>query len=84
MITTIIDILTAIIAPLITGVSGYVYGNRKRIKKQANRIDKLEQRLFGLNDDETDKGFLYQQQEEMRDIKSSIDRIEDKIDNIDD
>jgi len=79
------DAIIALIPLIVVTAAGAIYLNRRR-------SNKLYQRLFGLDDDPADVGYIPQMSEKMDNISENVEElnhrritdIEDRMDGLDD
>jgi len=84
MLNIILTVIATILSPAIVAIASFVYKNRKKSIRNRQKIEIIEQRLFGLEDDDTDKGALQDMQKQMSMIEAKLDFISKQIDDNED
>lgn len=81
---TLIEALLTAILTLNVGAYSFLWYKIRKVEEQVDKNDnmlmKLFKRIFGLEEDKTDKGHLVETSKEFERMESRFDSIEDKID----
>lgn len=82
----LIEVLLSVILMFNVGAYSFLWTEHRRLrgKVTSNRgkIKKLIRRIFGMEEDDTDEGYLVEAEEEFDNINQRLESIEDKIDTV--
>jgi hypothetical protein len=80
----LIEILLGVNLTVVTSGFGYLIRRDNRIEQQAEKnsemISRITYRMFGLEDDDTDEGYLIKTEDRFDRIDSKLEEICEKID----
>lgn len=80
----LIEVLLGIILMFNVGAYSFLWYKIRRVEEQVEKNDdmlmKLFKRIFGLDEDQTDKGHLVETNKEFERMENRFDLLEDKID----
>jgi peptidoglycan hydrolase CwlO-like protein len=82
----LLEVLLSVILMFNVGAYTFLWTEHRRLrgKVSSNRanIKKLIRRIFGMEEDDTDEGYLVEAEEEFDNINQRLDSIEHKIDEV--
>lgn len=73
--SVIATVIGFVLVSVISFAGGLGWRNYKSIDRLDSRVSQIENKLFGVDADPTDDGFLVE-------VETKLDRIEEKIDNL--
>lgn len=80
----LVEVLLSIVLMFNVGAYSFLWYKIRRVEDDVEQHDnmliKIYKRIFGMEEDETDKGHLVETQREFSHIEGRLDDIEDKID----
>jgi len=80
----LVEVLLSIVLMFNVGAYSFLWYKIRRVEEDVQQHEsmlmKLYKRIFGIDEDDTDKGHLVETQREFSHIEGRLDDIEDKID----